>query len=339
MSEARERIRVGVVGTGAISQIVHAPIFAEREDVDLVALADADKHKAEALSRRFAVARVMEPAELIEHDGLDAVILCTPNYVHEEMSIAALESGKHVFVERPLASTSQGASRVVEAARRAGRHLVVGMPHRFRPEVSALRSFVAGGELGELYCVRGSWMTRPVLNTRPTWRQNRATAGGGVLIDLGIPALDLCLWLVGFPRMKRVSCVTRKGDYEVESSATLLAESEDGMALTLEVSDRLFAGEDRYSAQVLGTEGSGGFPPLEVYKQLGGRPLEVTPRQPKPRGGENPYTNAYRRLIDEFVRAVAGKIDVRVPEEQVGLMELVEAAYRAAETGREVQLG
>jgi len=191
MSTGSEPVRVGVVGTGAISQVVHVPILSEREDVELMALADSDPHKAEALSRRFGVPLVLDAEDLLCSDELEAVFLCTPNDLHEEMAIAALEAGKHVFVERPLASTSAGAARVVEAARRSGRLLSIGMPHRFRPEVTALRSFVAGGELGDVYAVRGTWMTRPVAAPGPGWRQSRKTAGGGALVDLGIPWVRL----------------------------------------------------------------------------------------------------------------------------------------------------
>jgi predicted dehydrogenase len=180
-------------------------------------------------------------------------------------------------------------------------------------------------------------MTRLMPGSRHTWRYDRTEAGGGALIDLGVPALDLCLWLVGYPTMRRVSCIASPRDGSVEDAATLMAETADGIALTLEVSNRLFAGEDRYYARVMGTEGSGSLPPLEVFKQLGGRPIDVTPRQPRPQGGENPYTNAYRRLLDDFVQSVAGRSHSELLREQVGLMRLIEAAYRSAETGREVQ--
>ena len=338
MTEGGDRVRVGVIGTGAISQVVHVPIFAEREDVDLVAVADADVHKAEALSRRFDVPLVLSDEATIARPDLDAVVICTPNYLHEELAIAALEAGKHVFVERPLSTSAAGAQKVIDAAERAGRILVVSMPHRFRPGVAALRNFIAGGELGDLYAVRGSWMTRLMPGSRHTWRYDRKEAGGGALIDLGVPALDLCLWLVGFPVMKRVTCITTRVSGEVEDAATLMAETESGIALTLEVSNRLFAGEDRYYARVMGSEGSGSLPPLEVFKQVGGRPIEVTPRQPRPQGGENPYTNAYRRLLDDFVQSVAGRSDTELPREQVALMGFIEAAYRSAESGREVEL-
>ncbi len=338
MTEGKDPIRIGIIGTGAISQVVHLPILAERDDVDLVAVADSDVHKAEVLSRRFSVPMVMDPNDLIHFDELDALVLCTPNDTHEEMAIDALEAGKHVLVERPLALTSVGAARVVDAAERAGRVLSVGMPHRYRPEVVALRSFVEGGELGDLYAVRGSWLTRSVPAMRSTWRSDREIAGGGALVDLGIPALDLCLWVIGFPAIKRVSCLLGPGSEGVECAASLMMETETGVALTLEVTDRLFAGEDRYYVRVMGSEGSGSLPPLEVFKRLGGRPMEVTPRQPKPRGGENPYTNAYRRLLDDFVRCVSGISETTLPREQVKLMELIETAYRAAEIGREIEL-
>jgi len=338
MSGLGDPVRVGVIGTGAISQVVHVPIFAEREDVDLLAVADADLHKAEALSRRFDVPQVMSAEALIGNDDIEAVVICTPNHLHEEMAVAALEAGKHVFVERPLATTSEGARRVIDVAERSGRVLVVGMPHRFRPGVAALRNFIAGGELGDLYAVRGSWMTRLVPGSRHSWRHDRAAAGGGALMDLAVPALDLCLCLIGFPAIKRVSCVASPADAEVEDAASLLAETAEGIALTLEVSNRLFAGEDRYFARVMGTEGSGSLPPLEVFKQVGGRPIEVTPRQPRPRGGENPYTNAYRRQLDDFVQSVAGRSESELLHEQVALMSLIEAAYRSARAGREVAL-
>lgn len=330
-------IRVGLVGAGAVSQVVHLPIFVEREDVEVVALADRDAHKAEMLSRRYSVPMAMDTDEMLSVENLDAVILCTPNHLHEEMAIAALNAGKHVLVERPLATTSEGTQRVVDKARETGKVVSIGLPHRFRPEVIALRSFVQGEEFGDLHAVRGSWLTRTTPVAKTSWRKDPAAAGGA-LVDLGIPALDLCLWTTDFPVITRVACIVSRGNDAVEHSATLLLKTEDGVAMTLEVSNRYFAAEDRFYVRVMGTEGSGSLPPLEVYRQVGGRPMDVTPRQPRPRGGENPYTNAYRRLLDDFVRQIKGLRDVAVPKEQVALMKVIEAAYRSAEEGREVEL-
>ena len=336
MTDGGSPLRLGVVGAGAISQIVHVPILAEREDVDLAVLADTDIPKARSVAERFGVPETVDAEAVFGREDLDALVLCSPNHVHEEQAVRALEAGKHVFVERPMALTPEGAARVVAAARASGTVLVVGMPNRFRPDASALRSVIAGGDLGKLYAIRGSWLTRRVPVVRPTWRHDPSLSGGGALMDLGVPSLDLCLWFAGYPKVSRVTCVTTRSDFAVEDAATVMLETEGGIAISLEVSSRYFAREDRYYARVMGTEGSASLNPLEIHRQLGGRPLDVTPRQPRPRGGENPYTNAYRRQLDHFVRAASGRGEAPVPEEQVALMSVIQAAYRAASEGREV---
>lgn len=336
--EAGDPLRVGVLGTGAISQIVHLPILSEREDVEVVAVSDEDVHKARSIAKRFGVSRVASDDEVMADDAVEAVFLCTPSHLHEDQAVAALEGGKHVLVERPLAFTPGGCRRVVAASEAASRTVVVGMSHRFRPDTAALRSFVAGGELGVPYAVRGAWLNRKIPLPPSTWRQRPDEAGGGALMDLGVQVLDLCLWILDYPGVRRVRAVTHVDEYEVEDAASLLVQLDGGVALAAEVSWVLFAGGDRHYVRVMGTEGSGSLPPLEIFKQLGGRPLEVTPRQPLPRGGENPYTNAYRREIDHFVRTIQGEAVAEPPREQAVLMSLVQAAYRSAEEGREVEL-
>ena len=334
----RHRLKVGILGVGAVTQVVHLPMFSERPDVEVTAVSDPDRLKAEALATRFEVPRVLSNEEILSHDEVQAAVICTPNYLHESLAVEAFEKGKHVLVERPLALSAKGVRRVLDAADAAGRHLAVGMINRFRPDVGTLASFVAGGELGDIYAVRANSLTR-MPAVRSTWRQNKEEAGGGALMDLGVPILDMAFWLVGYPRIRRVTAVLRGGEGEVEEAATVFAVSESGIAFSVEVSWNLFAEADRHRARVMGTEGSGALPPLDIHKQLGGQSVNVTPRQPKTRGGENRYQNAYRRLLDEFVRAVLGETDVPAPVEQVHLMGVIAAAYRSAREGREIQLG
>jgi predicted dehydrogenase len=336
--ERRDPIRVAVLGTGAISQIVYLPILAEREDVDLVAVSDVDAHKARTLADRFGVQRITNDEELFADPNIEAVVVCTPNHLHESQAIHALESGKHVLVERPLALSAEGVTRIEAAATRAGRCVVVALMHRYRPDVAALASFVGGGELGRVYATSGGWLNRRIPLQRLTWRQRQGQAGGGALLDLGVPVLDQCLWLLGYPRVARVKAALAHADYEVEDAATLMAETDTGVAIGVQVSWSYFAADDYHFARVMGTEGSGSLPPLQIYKQLGGRPLDVTPRQPVPRGNENAYTNAYRRGIDHFLRVAAGQGESPFPTEQARLMALISAAYRSAKEGREVEV-
>jgi predicted dehydrogenase len=314
-------------------------MFSERPDVDVIAVSDPDTLKAESLAARFEVPSVLSDEEILSHDEVQAAVICAPNHLHESLAVEALERGKHVLVEKPLAMSAEGVQRVLDAAAAAGRHLAIGMNNRFRPDVGVLASFVAGGELGDLYSVRANSLARKMPAVGSTWRQKPDEAGGGALMDLGVPILDLAFWLVGYPRITRVTAVFRTGEAEVEEAATVFAVSESGIAFSVEVSWNLFAEADRHHCRVMGTEGSGSLPPLDIHKQLGGRSTDVTPRQPKARGGEGRFQNAYRRLLDEFVRAVLGKTEASPPVEQVHLMEVVAAAYRSAEEGREIQVG
>jgi predicted dehydrogenase len=331
-------LRLGIVGTGAVAQLVHLPTCANRNDVEVVALADTDEGKARALADRFDVSRVLSSDVLVQDTEVDAVVICTPNHLHESEAIAALEAGKHVLVERPLALTPEGCERVVAAANAAGRILQVGMNHRFRPDVAALRAFVAGGELGKIQAGRVAWMNRYVPLRPTTWRQRPEEAGGGALMDLGVQALDLLLWILGGPEIQRVAAELSGGDDGVEDGASLLMRSADGAALTLEVSWSYFAAEDTHYTRILGTEGTGQLPPLEIYKQFGGRPMDVTPEQPAgPRPGGR-YMNAHRRQLDHFFRGARGFADVELPAAQAQVMRIIQAAYESAREGREVSL-
>lgn len=329
-------LRIGILGTGAIAQIVHLPILGGRDAAEVVAVSDADRAKAEAIAGRFGVPRVLGDEELLADPEIDAVVVCTPSHLHEEEATAALETGKHVLVEKPLALTADGARRVVETAEEAGRTLMVAMNNRYRDDGRRLREFVAGGELGEIFLVRGAWLNRRPPLARRTWRHDPERAGGGALMDLGVQLLDFCLWMLGYPGWARVTAVTHRSELEVEDSAALLVVLGTGCAVGMQVSWTVLAGRDRHFLQLLGTGGTGSLPPLRVYKELGGRPADVTP--PRSEGSENLYTASYRAEIDHFLRAAAGEEEAPPPREQVALMGLLEAAYRSAAEGREVTL-
>ena len=347
------KVRAGVVGAGPVGGLgrgtqgavnnSHAGGYSRIEECDLVAVADVDAERLHQFGEQWGISpehRYSTAAQMYAEASLDVVSVTTPPIHHHHPVIEAAEGGvKVILVEKPLAMSAEGVRRVLDAAAASGRHLAVGMHHRFRPDVGALTAFVAGGELGDIYAVRANALTQQMPAVRSTWRQKTEEAGGGALMDLGVRVLDLAFWLVDYPRIKRVTAVFRSGEGDVEEAATVFAVSESGIAFSVEVSWNLFAEADRHRARVMGTEGSGALPPLDIHKRLGGQPVDVTPRQPRTRGGENRFQNAYRRLLDHFVRAVLGETDDTAPVEQVHLMEVVAAAYRSAREGREIHLG
>ncbi len=332
------RVRIGVIGTGVTSQLLHLPILSERADVEVTAISDLDAVKGQAVAERFGVPRVLTDDELIAAEEIEGVVICAPSFLHESFAAACLEAGKHVLVERPLALSPGGARHLLEVARATGKGVVTGLSHRYQANVRALRSAIAEGALGEIGTARVTWLNRAVRRPRTGWRRRALESGGGALMDLGVPALDLALWVLGYPEMGRVAATTRGDGFDVEEEAHVHAVTRDGVAVTLTASWRLHAPADRHRLWVLGSEGSARLSPLSIYKQIGGRTVDITPRQPIPRGGEDHFTNGYRRLLDEFVRVVGGTAAAMPPTDQIGLMTLIEAAYESAHEGREVKL-
>lgn len=333
----RDEVRVALLGAGAIAQVVHLPVLSRLPGATLHAVCDTDRAKATAIGNRFGVARAhRSDAEVFADDDVDAVVICTPSHLHEAQAIAALEAGKHVLVERPLALDAAGAERVLAVAERTGRALMVALNNRYRADVLAIKPFAHGGELGELFYVKGGWLNRKMRTVRPTWRHRRATAGGGALMDLGTQVLDLCLWLLNYPRVQRLVAHLHPGEgMEVEDSAAVMLWVENGPVLALEVTWSLLSQRDRHYLQLLGTTGSASISPVAVYKEVEHGLLDLTPQLPP--GRENLYTASYRRELSHFVDVVRGEQPIELPREQIELMRLVTLAYRSAAEGREVE--
>jgi predicted dehydrogenase len=336
MNDERE-LRVGVLGTGAIAQIVHLPLLIDLPGARVTGVCDIDDKKAAAIAGRLGIPNVFRrDEELFESDEVDAVVICSPNYLHERQVIAALDAGKHVLVERPLALDARGAEAAVKAAERADRTLVVAYNNRYRPDIRGVKSFVTAGELGEVFTVHGTWFNKKVRLRRPTWRHRKETAGGGAFMDLGVQVLDLCLWLLDYPVVDRVCAHMHPGeDMEVEDAASVLIGLKSGPSISVHVTWSLLAERDRHHIRLFGTNGSATTHPLQVFKEIEHGVLNATP-QVAP-GVENAYTASYREELRAFVAASLGT-PPPPPREQIELMRIVSALYESAEKGREVRL-
>jgi len=329
-------LRIGVLGLGSIAQVVHLPVLSELDGVHVAAVCDADDAKARTIAARFGIPRVYHTdAEVFAADDLDAVVIATPNHLHAEQAEAGLTAGKHVLVEKPIGLDAAEAERVLRAARDADRVFMVAMNHRYRPDTLALKPFADGGELGNIFLARGAWLNRKVRTTRPTWRHRLATAGGGAMMELGVQALDLALWIMGFPKAASVTCHTHPGEgIEVEDTAALIVRLGSGAAISLSIGWSLVGRADRHYLRLLGSRGSGAIQPLSVYKEVDAGLIDVTPQLPIDK--ENLYTGAYRREFIHFVRAMRGEEAAPLPVDQIELMRIVGLAYRSAREGVEV---
>lgn len=332
----KDGVRIAVVGTGAIAQLTHIPVLAKQKGATLVALCDNDAAKARALADRFGVPDIYTDfEELLEEGELDAVVIATPNHLHEPHVLSALRKKLHVLCERPLSLTSRGVERCLAAAQRADRRLLVGHNHRFRADVQALDQFLRNAELGQVTSIRAGALH--VRGHKEGWRSRRAEAGGGAFQEHGYPLLDLALWLADLPAPKRVSAsLYRVRSSAVEDAMQVFLECDDNLSIAFDVSWNYIGDEDRWWFEVHATRGSARLAPLRVVKLLNGRAVDVSPSGAAAR--ESPFLQSYRAEIAHFLAVVRGDAPYEAPTDQVLLHKVLEAIYKAAEEGKEIRL-
>lgn len=251
-------LRAVVLGYGFIGAM-HTEAAALVGDIDVVGVSGHRLERATAFARRFDIERVTADWEqLCADDDVDLVIVGTPNSLHAEQAIHALDHGKHVLVEKPMAITVADADRMIRAAEHAERTLAIGHMWRYHPDVIALRDRISAGEFGRVVRTHGwgvhagwgpsGWFTDPQL------------AGGGALIDMGIHAIDTARFLLGDPEPAGVSAtigVGEFGDYDVDDDGLVMIDWTNGVRSSIEFGwwqPRL--GGLEADTEILGTEGT-----------------------------------------------------------------------------------
>jgi predicted dehydrogenase len=331
-------IRVGVIGAGGISQVAHLPVLRRLAGVEVAAICDNDIGKAQALAARFDVKDTYDDIEeVLRYANVDVVVICTPNHLHEIHVTAALAAGVHVLCERPLALTLAGVERVLAASDRYSKRVMVGMNHRFRSDVQAVRGFLAGGDLGTLQAVRGGWYTFQPSRQMVGWRLRREEAGGGAMLDLGLPLIDLGMWLFGWPAPKRISAhLTRSGKDGVEDMGSALLVLENGASIAVDVSWRHLGEGERFWFDILGARGSAMIQPLRIFREQHGTAVDVPPTGAT--GRETQFIQSYRAEWMYFFAVIKGDVNAPPPRDQLALQRVLEAIYRSADEGRDVLL-
>jgi len=336
---ARKTLRVGLVGVGAAAQVSHIPALKRTEGVELVALCDRDPEKANRVAQKFQIPLATGRLDdLLADDLIDAVDICTPNFLHAPMATAALEAGKHVMCERPLARSAEEAAAMVKAARKADCVLMCAVQHRFRADAQLLRTFVEKGDLGEIFLAKAGWLRQRTEWDSDEWRRQKRESGGGVVLDLGFQMLDLSLWVLGSPKVQSVTAsVHRSKKGEVEDSATAFLRLEGGATLTLELTWGLLMEKDFAYLNLFGSAGAALLNPFRLHKGMHGSLVNVTPAMDTSR---NQYKQSIEAQIVHFAESLRkGQKPMGSAEEILPVMELMDAVYRSAEQGKEVKLG
>ncbi len=355
-----ELLKAGIIGCGGIANGKHMPATKAVGLAELVAFCDIIPERAEKARQEYGTkdAKVfVDYRELLKED-LDVVFVCTPNRSHSEITVAALESGKHVLCEKPMAINYGEALKMIEAQKKSGKLLSIGYQSRYRANSMCLKEMCERGDLGEIYLGRANAVRRRAV---PTWGVflNEYEQGGGPLIDIGTHALDLTLWMMNNYRPKYAVGTTYHklnndkrpgnswGDWDpakftVEDSAFGFVVMENGATVqinaswalnTLDVEEATTtlsgtkAGADMHDGLTINGVTCGRQYTLKPDFRAGGAAFYSGHGAGKPEDIEN-------RI---FLKAVKGEGELCVlPEQAATVTRILDAIYESARTGKPV---
>lgn len=357
-----QKLKIGIIGCGGIANGKHLPALATQKNrVEMVAFCDLVLERAEKAAKEYGTADAKcytDYRQLIDDKSIDVVHVLTPNRSHCELTVAALEAGKHVMCEKPMAKTAADAQLMLDTAKRTGKKLTIGYQNRCRPDSLLMKNYVDRGDLGEIYYARAHALRRRAV---PTWGVflNEFEQGGGPLIDIGTHALDLTLWMMDNYKPKAVlgqkfhklANQTQTGnafgdwnpeEFTVEDSAFGMVVMENGATIQLESSWALNTLDVREAkTTICGTKGGADMVEgLRINKVDFGKLTTITPELSSGgvdffEGGDSsdPAHLEAKLWIDSILE---DKQPLVLPEQAIVVTRILEAIYTSANTGKAV---
>jgi predicted dehydrogenase len=250
-----KKIRAGIIGCGFIANGKHLPSMARIEGIEPVAFCDLIIEKAQASAKNFGPPDAfvcVDYHDLLARTDIDVIHVCTPNISHAEISVAALNSGKHVLCEKPMAKTAAEAKAMLDASKATGKLLTIGYQNRYREDSLFMKGLCEGGDLGDVYFGKAFATRRRGV---PTWGvfMDKEKQGGGPLIDLATHALDLTMWMMDnyepvtvlgstFDKIARIGSEAnimgpwKPAEFEVEDAAFGFVKFKNGATVMVEAS-------------------------------------------------------------------------------------------------------
>lgn len=291
--ETMEKVKVGLIGMGAIAESTHLIYLSGHPSVSVEAIVDIDGQRAEEVAKRHGVPHFFTTIEeMIRNVSVKAVFICTPNQTHISIAKKAAEKGIHVFIEKPIGVDLQEVKSYLAIAEENNIKTMVGMVHRFRHDVRILREYIEQQKFGDIYYVKAKYYRRR--GTPKGWFTNKALSGGGAIMDIGVHVLDLAWWLIGSPKVKSLSgkTVNALGNYEtkyvsswestnqglnvnqvfdVEDFGAAWIRFSNGTVLSLETAWAMNGAEDEsITIEILGDKGGATLSPLAIYEEVDG---------------------------------------------------------------------
>ncbi len=347
------KIKVAIIGVGGIANM-HIKSYQADDRCEVYAICDINPARLELMGKKYGIARRYTDKDqmLAELPEIDVVSVCTWNSAHAECTIAALNAGKHVLCEKPMAMNAAEAKAMAEAAEKNNRLLMIGFVRRHAKNTDVVTRFTEAGDIGELYYAKASYLRRA--GAPGGWFGDKSRSGGGPMIDLGVHVIDLARYLAGGPKPVSAYAATfhklgdrrnisKEGEYQsattgevvfdVEDMATALIRFEGGFTIAVETSFSLNINEDIATVQLFGTKAGVALDPeLALYTEQNGFLTNVT----LPRFKTSDFADMFGREIRHFLDCVIDNVPCKAPaEDGIVLMKILDAIYKSAETGHE----
>jgi predicted dehydrogenase len=329
-------LRIGIIGYGYTGKI-HAQACMAQAGARLAAIADSDAERLNDLPPGVRACRSYE--ELLE-SGVDAVSICLPTHLHCKVAVDALERGKHVLVEKPIAVNLAEAQGMLRAAKGAGRVLYVGMTHRFYPELREAKKLIDEGAIGRIVACNDCALEYFGFLNTPPWYMQKRWSGGGPALTSGIHLVDRLRWFTG----DEVQLVTGSAanpyfGADVEDAGQMFLRFRGGISAQVTVA---FLREPHplvCDLQVIGTQGS-----ITVHTWRGYDLWNGSGHREKIFYTDQPHVEKVQVGIEgemsEFCGSIAeGRDPWPSTEDNIRSLQVILAYYRAAETGGTIELG
>ncbi|MHC5269864.1 Gfo/Idh/MocA family protein [Enterococcus sp. LJL98] len=350
-----KKLRVGIIGAGSISH-EHIQAYQKMPNVELVALCDINTEQLEKMATLYQVGETYATKEeMLENAEIDAVSVCVWNSAHAECAIAALNAGKHVLCEKPMATTVEEAKAMQAAAEENGRLLMIGFVRRFGNDANIIMDFKEKDFFGEIYYGKATYLRRH--GNPEGWFGDKSRSGGGPLIDLGVHVIDLLTYLLGknrpvsvygatFQKLFNRPDVKDKQGYisstpgeiicDVEDLASAMIRFDNGSVISIETSFSLNVKDDEQKLELFGNKGGAMLnPSLTLSTNMNGYMADVQLKMPTALSMDGLFYNE----IQHFVECVLEGTPCLSPaEDGVVIAQIIEAIYQSAETGHEVIL-
>ena len=347
-------VKLGIIGVGQIGKR-HVATYAKIPGARIVAVADIDEAEAQRVAAEHGIPRVFADfRELLAVDEIEAVDVCLHNNLHAPVSIAAMEAGKHVYCEKPMAGSYADARAMHEAAARCGRKLSIQLASLFQSETKAAKRLVDEGCLGKVYYAKSSYYRRrgrPYVDGYGTssFVQKRI-ASGGALYDMGVYHIAQTLYLLNNPAVKTITGAThqeiamyddrrRKGGYDVEELGIGLVRLDGGITFFIEESWAIHLGGTD-GGKIVGAKGGLSLAPFSYFSTIADMEMDATFHLPSAEarwGSCFPDTDAYKGPQEHWIAALQGRVPL-LPTAELALttMLISEGIYLSQELGREV---